>query len=305
VTVNALLNPSLDVPASPEDVATLTGPQRQERVTALIFQAEDIIRLALEEHLDGKELVGRVVLYSGGNDSTVLVHLMRNLGIATHAAHANTTIGIEATRQFVRDTCAMWRLPLIEKLPKTTYRELVIAYGFPGPGHHYKMFQQLKERCLRQVRKDLVVHTRRQRVLFIAGRRRTESARRAGFRASGKAQVPLWEREDNIIWASPLANWTKLDLNTYRLMHGNVPVNEVTEKLHMSGECLCGAFAHEGELEEIRDWFPEEAAKIDALMAEVKEAGWEEPHCIWGHRQKGGSANRKVGKLCTSCEFEG
>lgn len=33
------------------------------------------------------------------------------LGTATHAVHANTGIGIERTRQFVRDTCATWNLP--------------------------------------------------------------------------------------------------------------------------------------------------------------------------------------------------
>jgi 3'-phosphoadenosine 5'-phosphosulfate sulfotransferase (PAPS reductase)/FAD synthetase len=56
---------------------------------------------------------GWCILFSGGNDSTVLAHMMRHR--AQYAIHANTTIGIEATRQFVRDTCAGWELELLER----------------------------------------------------------------------------------------------------------------------------------------------------------------------------------------------
>jgi len=84
-------------------------------------------------------------------------------------------------------------------------------------------------------------------VIFVAGRRRDESKRRA--------DVPELERRDSIVWVSPLIAWTKLDLNTYRLMCGDVPVNEVADILHMSGECLCGAFAGWGELENLMAWF--------------------------------------------------
>ena len=124
---------------------------------------------------------------SGGNDSTVLAHLFRPE--ATHAAHANTTIGIAQTRDFVRSTCEEWGLPLIERTPPREsdhYRALVLDQGFPGPGHHFKMFQRLKERALRSIQKDLGGNPRTRRVVFLAGRRRSESQRRAN--------VPAMER---------------------------------------------------------------------------------------------------------------
>lgn len=281
--------PDLITPTPPEIVFRLTRRDREARVSHLVDQAHAIHEEGVALAGD-REVVGQCILFSGGNDSTVLAHLFRNK--ATHAVHANTGIGIEATRQFVRDVCADWGLPLIEKHPPTSYRSLVLDQGFPGPAMHFKMYQRLKERALRQVRADLVGNGRTQRVVFIAGRRRAESARRS--------DIPLHEVDGSVIWTSPLAMWTKPDMQTYRLMMGDVPVNRMSELVGMSGECLCGAFAKPGELEMIREHAPETAAEIDALEAEVRAAGWTEPYCKWGHG-KGSADISKVGRMCTSC----
>lgn len=284
----------LDHDATPtpvEEVARMTRPERQARLEGLVASAHQIVEDALQVHLGGRTLVSTAVLFSGGNDSTVLAHLFRDR--ADVAIHANTTVGIEATRQFVRDTCQEWGLPLLEETPETTYRDLVLDQGFPGPAQHFKMYQRLKERGLRQARRRLVTNGRRQRVLFLAGRRREESARRA--------QIPLHERVDSVIWASPLALWTKLDMNTYRLTHGDVPRNEVTDHLHMSGECLCGAFARPGELELIAQFYPETARELVALEAEVRAAGHPSPRCFWGHGKGKNLTPQRVGALCSSC----
>lgn len=283
------INPGLDNPTPLEIIYSLTRPQREQRVRNLIRQANQITDEARRLAGD-REITATCILFSGGNDSTVLAHLMRNQ--ATHAVHANTGIGIEETRQFVRDTCKEWELPLLEKHPPTSYRELVIERGFPGPAMHFKMYQRLKERCLIQVRRDLVTNSRTQRVLFLAGRRRAESARRA--------DIPLHEVQGSIIWASPIAMWTKPDMATYRLMMRNVPVNHASELIGMSGECLCGSFAKPGELEMIRSHFPEAAAQIDQLQQEVTKAGWEAPLNSWGHTSRGAEPSQ-VGRMCTSC----
>jgi len=283
--------PDMTDPTPWEIVATLTKSEREARVKHLINQAHEIHADA-KKLADGKQITANVLLFSGGNDSTVLGHLFKN--VASHAAHANTGIGIEETRQFVRDTCKAWGLPLIEKHPPTTYRELVIERGFPGPAMHFKMYQRLKERCLVQVRRDLVTNGRKQRVLFIAGRRRSESARRK--------DIPLHERIDSVIWASPIAMWTKLDMTTYRLMMGDIPVNTASDNVGMSGECLCGAFAKPGELDMIGSHYPAARKQIEDLEREVKAAGHQEPYCNWGHGL--GEPSYKSGPLCTSCNLD-
>lgn len=285
------LNPDTIEVCPPTVIAGLTRAQREERVTRLVDQAHTIVDQAWEL-AEGRMRAAWCVLYSGGNDSTVLAHLMRDR--VDFAVHANTTIGIEDTRQFVRDTCQQWGLELIERTAPVPYRELVLERGFPGPAMHFKMYQRLKERVLDAVRNELITNSRTQRVLFIAGRRRAESRRRIN--------IPLHEKDGSAIWASPLAMWTKLDMNTYRLMAGDVPINPVSEKLHMSGECLCGAFAKTNELEEIRFWFPAMAEEIDQLEQEVRAAGIKEPFCRWGHGQ--GKPTEKTGPLCTSCDLQ-
>lgn len=261
------------------EARTPFGQQRIDRVHRLVDSAYTLLDRAIAEHIDadGRRLVATVVLFSGGNDSTVLAHLMRPW--ATHAAHANTGIGIEDTRQFVRDTCAAWDLPLIERAaprPQDSYRAMVTTEerdqdgkplgGFPGPGMHFKMYQRLKERALEQVRRELVLKPYQERIVFLAGRRRAESRRRS--------TIPEVERNRSVVWVSPLANWTTEDMNTYRLMHREsdpVPVNQVSDAIHMSGECLCGAYATKGEREEVRWWYPDVVAYIEELEAEIAD----------------------------------
>lgn len=290
------LNPDFDQVCPPSVIAELSPSDREQRVKKLVEQAHLIVDKAWEIHAQGRMKAAWCVLFSGGNDSTILAHMMRHR--ADYAVHANTTIGIEETRQFVRDTCKGWGLELLERTAPVSYRELVLERGFPGPPMHFKMFQRLKERCLEQVRNELVNHPRRERVLFIAGRRRAESKRRVN--------IPLHESKGSVVWASPIAMWTKEDMGVYRALAARdgdpVPFNTVSDALGMSGECLCGAFAQDGELDRIRLWYPQTAAEIDQLEADVRAAGHREPFCRWGHGQ--GKPSEKTGALCTSCNLQ-
>jgi 3'-phosphoadenosine 5'-phosphosulfate sulfotransferase (PAPS reductase)/FAD synthetase len=282
---------------------------RDARLDLLIDQAHDLLERAIREqitdHRDGKHRgrrhVATAVLFSGGNDSTVLAHLFREH--ATHAIHANTGIGVEATRQFVRDTCAAWGLPLIEKHPPpgSTYRELVLADGFPGPAKHWKMYQRLKERALHGAKNELVRRPQSERMIFLAGRRLSESARRTA------RDIPEVERCKSIVWVSPLRNWTALDLNTYRMRFPDCPRNEVADMLHMSGECLCGAFASPGELDELSYWpiAADAVAGIRALEADAIAAGIPEPRCHWGWGANRDRSQARSGPMCSSCEMAG
>lgn len=296
-------------------IATTTRAADAARITALEAQAHALVDEAIEREITGcgRSVAGIVMLFSGGNDSTTLAHLFRER--ATHAAHANTGIGIEQTRQYVRDTCASWRIPLLERHPRPgeSYEDLVLDRvraknprtrpdgrpypgGFPGPAMHFFVYQRLKERALEQVRRELIANPHRQRVIFLAGRRADESGRRKGL----ALKDPI-ERRGSIVWVSPLINWTKADLNAYRRIHPDVPRNEVSDLLHMSGECLCGAFAHSGELEEIEMWFPGVAAEIRSLERRALDAAVAPPErCRWGWGA-GKERPSTVGALCTSC----
>jgi 3'-phosphoadenosine 5'-phosphosulfate sulfotransferase (PAPS reductase)/FAD synthetase len=164
------------------------------------------------------------------------------------------------------------------------------------------MFQRLKERCLEQTRRDLVGNPYRERVLFLAGRRRSESKRRSG--------ITTWDRKGSMVFASPLTLWTKPDLTTYRLMCGDVPRNEVSDLIHMSGECLCGSFAEKNELEMVGEWFPSVREQIEALEAEIanrddipeirRKWGWGAYRNDLAALKERGAF--KSGSMCGSCD---
>lgn len=292
-----------DLELTDYEVACLSPAEREERVHDLIRESNVLLDWAIHRYVtsQGKKLVGVVALFSGGNDSTVLTHLMRDR--VTHVAHANTTIGIEETREFVRKVCADLGLPLIERKPpriEDQYRSLILDQGFPGPGHHFKMFQRLKERPLRQVRNELVHHHHRERVVFVAGRRRQESDRRAN--------VPELERDGSVVWVSPMVNWTRLDCTMYRRMF-DVPRNEVADLCHMSGECLCGAFARDGERSEVEPWFPDPfkvITELEQLIADRVDIPEHRKTWGWGGDAEVLKASRsqtlKARYLCSACK---
>jgi 3'-phosphoadenosine 5'-phosphosulfate sulfotransferase (PAPS reductase)/FAD synthetase len=251
---------------------------------------------AMTEHFRTHKVAAIVGLFSGGNDSTVLAHWARHR--VSHFGHCNTGIGIPETRQFVRDTCELFDKPLIEVHPRPgeTYAEWVTAEGFPGPNRHGQAYTLLKERGLRQIQRMFVHDPRFERVVFVTGRRSAESERR-------RRTVTENRRDGSIVWIDPLANWTTGDMNAYR-EHHDVPLNEVTEHLHMSGECLCGAFAQPGQLEQIRFFYPETAKIIDDLQDRVDPGV--DPH----YREWGWGAGRPpvhqpyLGPLCSKCDIE-
>jgi 3'-phosphoadenosine 5'-phosphosulfate sulfotransferase (PAPS reductase)/FAD synthetase len=145
--------------------------------------------------------------------------------------HANTGIGIEATREFVRETCRRYGWPLHEIRAKEDcgidYREMVLKYGFPAPAHHPKMYQQLKERAVRLLVKRHKQQPR-DRVLIATGIHKEESLIRMGY---GELNVNFVGSQ---MWVNHLYWWPKRRFGEYVKAHG-LKRNPVSEMLGMSG----------------------------------------------------------------------
>lgn len=256
----------------------------------LVDRAAAMIDDAIQEHNPIKVYV----LVSGGNDSTVAAHLATQFGPRVDGiVHINTGIGVEQTREYVRWFAQWLELPLIEKSGPRSYEDLVMEYGFPGPGAHRYMYSWLKERPLREVRREAQGGQNR-RVMFITGVRLSESQRRMGH-------VEFVQRDGNVVWVAPIRDFDQKDLWAYRQKH-QLPNNEVVATLHMSGECLCGAFAKPKELDWISIWYPEVAERIRALEEKVHKAGLRSAH--WGPL-----SSKKIreapGPLCSDCVYNG
>ena len=261
-----------------------------------IDDAKSIINAAFNEH----DPVKVITLFSGGNDSLGLLDLTHRYCGVNDAGHCNTGIGIEETRIHVRKSCADMGVKLDERHPKpeNSYEALIRNYGFPGPSFHRVAYARLKERSLRALKNRYITNGRKERIMFLTGIRGDESAIRARY---AKTEPDHYRREGSMVWVNPIYNWTKDDLCEYR-EHYKLPENPVTPKIHTSGECLCGAFAHPGEREEIKFWFPSTHSHISGLETLARELGKES--CTWGPSQfakKKKEVSGYIGPMCHNC----
>jgi 3'-phosphoadenosine 5'-phosphosulfate sulfotransferase (PAPS reductase)/FAD synthetase len=267
-------------------------------------EATEILRAAIELH-QPTHVFG---MFSGGHDSLCATHLASRHPAFTGAVHIHTGIGVEETRQFVRLTCAVrrWKLleyhapmpswaPDMDPPPVTAYEAYVRRWGFPGPFGHGVIYRRLKERCVRQLTRDHVTG-RGAKIMLVGGMRLAESTRRM-FNAEEVGT------DGARVWVSPIIHWDGYDKAAYMARH-NLPRNRVVENLCMSGECLCGAFAKPGELDDVRKFYPDAAAEIDRVSAGAAAAG---VHAVWGTRPP--KRERQGGQMrmdmCWSCNAKG
>ena len=236
--------------------------------------------------------------FSGGFDSLVTTHWMMNNVLNCKVFHANTGIGIERTREFIRDTCRVNNWPLTEIRAKEDcgqdYDQLVLEHGFPGPGHHYKMFQRLKERAVWKLLKDNK-QKHFDNVMLATGIRKDESQRRSGYKYT------VIDFMGNLMWINPFYYKTRSWFSEYIKKH-NLQQNPISELLGMSGECLCGAYAHQGELNLIKMVCPETYERIKILEEKVRKVGHD-----WGwedkpSKKKKDKSKEKFMPFCVGCE---
>jgi 3'-phosphoadenosine 5'-phosphosulfate sulfotransferase (PAPS reductase)/FAD synthetase len=106
-----------------------------------------------------------------------------------------------------------------------------------------------------------------------------------GVRAAESLRRMGWttdvRKDGSKIWLSPILHLTDEQMAEYRAVH-DLPQSDVAALLHRSGECNCGAFLARGEREEVFSLFPEFRAFIEPLEAEARRR--EIRGCRWGAR---------------------
>lgn len=235
---------------------------------------------------------------SGGNDSRACSKWMMDNVPGCSLFHLNTGIGIERTREYVRNTCKQMGWPLTEIRANEDcgqdYDEIVKKHGFPGPNSHRFMYVCLKERAIMELRRRSQ-KKRGDRILIASGARHDESLRRMQY------ATKEINKQGSIIWVNPIYWWSTQERDEFNAANG-VPVNPVSQELGMSGECGCGAFAQPGELERWRKVDPSFGERIDRLSAEVLERGFT---WSWDGRPPAGGYNPDQQSLfmpfCAGC----
>lgn len=252
----------------------------EEKVSVALQRVNAAIKL-----FDPIEVFG---LYSGGHDSFSACVVASLHPRFSGVVHINTGIGVQATREHVRNTSKEKSWKILEykatencKADGTPdpqiYEQLVMEYGFPGPFHHNKMYNRLKERQLERLERDCGACMRSEnnprRVMFVTGCRSDESVRRM---ANTKEVDPDGRR----VWVAAIHDWSKLD-TTELIAHTRSTRNPVVDLIHKSGECLCGAYAQRGELHELGTWDLTRSAHNEIIRIQNKVMqkfpwGWED-----------------------------
>lgn len=250
----------------------------------------DILDRAIAEHQPSHVFA----LFSGGHDSLVCTHLTAQHPRFSAVVHINTGIGIEETRDFVRETCERHGWPLSEyKAPEGLYEQRCLKWGMPGgPVQHEIMYHVLKDH---QIARLIREHKRgsKDRIILSTGIRQSESERRM------RLHPTAIRRDGARVWVNPILTWSALDVTRYIAEHG-LERNPVVDKLHRSGECLCGALADPRELNEIAFWYPDVAARIRDLERQCFERGL--PY-RWGReRVEPPDPRQPMLPLCASCQ---
>mgnify|MGYP006292295577 CR=1 FL=1 len=231
---------------------------------------------AIQEHEPDEIFVG----FSGGTDSLLCADLLLRHFPEAKIFHANTGIGLSKTRQYVRDICKRKEWDLVEIRAREDcgqdYEEIVMKHGFPGPAMHTRMYARLKERCVRELHRRYK-KKRGSKIMLVTGIRHDESRIRAGYKNS------IISVNGGVVWVNAFYWFTQQDKYDY-IKSRDLEVNPVHKVIGMSGECLCGAYAHEGELDLIRIVEPETADYIEKLQERVMKKwpwGWEDSMPKW------------------------
>lgn len=261
-----------------------------EQLSVLPKQSPDeIVQRARAEH----HPVASFCLFSGGHDSTVLAHRVRD----TYQClmHIDTGTAVPGVLEFVQEYADWLGRPLLVYRARDAFRRLVLEHGgFPGPAGHGRAYTRLKERGIEALVRDFKTGFKRtDTVMLLTGKRRAESARRAKTTAG-------IEKRGGQLYVNPLIDWTDAQMRAYRREH-ELPQSDVAALIHRSGECNCGAFAAPGEREMLRSLWPSWfEATIGSLEREAEARGI--AACRWGERPPEAEPG-DVGPLCSSCEY--
>ncbi len=204
-----------------------------------IYEAQDLIRLALERH----DKIA--VSWSGGRCSTVVLHIALQICPTIKVMHTDHGVHYPETVKYVRALARKWNLNLTITKPEKTFWEIVEEKGFPKPRvpmdpkkgqaavRTPACCRWLKEKPLADFRKKEGIEA------FITGMRAAEARIRA-LSMYQKGQFYFVKRLK--AWKyNPIAFWPTRELVNYCLSN-DVPISPVYKTVNRSGCWPCTAF---------------------------------------------------------------
>lgn len=199
-----------------------------------------------------------IAMVSGGDDSLLLHHVIKRLGIEVDfVMHGVTGTGVKQTTDFVRDLVANSGTKYLEANAGDAYLKYVMRKGFFGSGdsahtlsYHVLKAQPFRTAVSRNIRQGKTNRT----VLFLNGVRVDESERRAD--KLGDKIFNIDKAMTKNVWVNLIHWWTTKERDEY-LAGNSLLRNPVAIELNRSAECLCGTMQSMATGLQVAEAFPE------------------------------------------------
>jgi len=226
-------------------------------------------------------------LVSGGKDSLSTAQVLADADRLLGCVALGTGVSTPEWRDFLIKICKERGWPLEFHHTTASYDDLVRKYGFPGPGMHQQFMTYLKGRAIREFRR------KHPSGVLASGTRSGESQRRF----VNAKPISFWE---GVPILAPIYDWSTDETWEFFNKHGfeRAPAYQT---LMVSGDCLCGAFAVQGEAEALRLGYPTIAARFDALGLEIQDAFPKRCKWGWGWQEKRKGKTAREASLCQEC----
>jgi 3'-phosphoadenosine 5'-phosphosulfate sulfotransferase (PAPS reductase)/FAD synthetase len=267
----------------------------------MIENSREIVNRAIIDH----NPYAKVGLFSGGNDSLLLLAILEELGVKLDfIIHVHTGTGLPQTLEFVRKVCEAHESTYIEASAGTAYEDYVLRKGFFGKGvdAHAYAYHILKAEHLRKaISKHIRKGVRGRKVLLFNGVRVDESDnRKYNF---GKEEITIEKGTQNV-WVNAIHWWTEEQKNEY--LNGNsIERSPVSIELGRSGECMCGTMQGSLDRAAAKKFCPAWGRWLEDLEKAVIEKGfpwrWGENINKYHHMERKGQLNM-FQPMCVGCK---
>ena len=257
----------------------------------MIEQAKLILEEAKQKYGVTEFMAG----FSGGKDSVTALDIVHKLGKLYGVIYCDTGIGVQENKDFVINYCEKRKLELVIVKPKVgeTYDDFVLKFGFPHEGKHNAIMGYLKSHPLRDY------SYKHNGIGIISGVRKFESKRRG-------RTAKIFSKDGALLWISPIIEWKTNQVWDY-VRKNNLPLSPIYKTLHLSGDCLCGAFSHFREAEMICQFYPELRNRIITLEKKLscKKYCKKFHVCKWGNQSsmEGALNQSKINYACADCQI--
>ena len=246
------------------------------------------------------------VMYSGGKDSSCVAYKLIELDQFEGVVVFDTGICATGFIEWIKDTCEKrkWKLHIEkggymsgnEKIQ--SYDQFVKKFGFPKPFSHSWIMRIVKGRAFTKFKKAHTVDKIKPKVA--SGVRQKESKRRMK-NVTGE----YGEFDGCKVW-NAVYNWDNDQVWEYVRKY-KIEISPAYKTIHMSGDCLCGAYARKDEVDIIKMFYPEVADRLTKLENEIKDNEKIPKQCrYWGYKDGEGFHSKQTkldSILCAECDI--